>query len=186
MGRKFFTKSGKTLEIVSLNSVMLQQYKDFEGHGYISKEQLDYVAEQMKWCDNDFNSSYRIVVMHHHYCPACLSEKIDVSKSSSVVYDANRLMKWVVKHNVKMLLHGYKHNTFLSKVSNPKETSNVKMDNMHDIITLSFGGTGAKGAEHKFSTLSFETENIIYRIYKMYFDGSLENNIEQEILIPWE
>lgn len=186
VGRKFLTKSGKTVEVVALNSIMLQQYKNFEGHGYISQEQLDCVADSMDWDNNDGSSSYRIVVMHHHYCPACLSEKIDVFKSSSVVYDADRLMKWMVKNNVKMLLHGHKHNSFISKVLHPKLMSNFTMDDMHNITTLSFGGTGAKGTEHKFATLSFETDNIVYRTYKIYPDGSSESSMEQKILIPWE
>lgn len=143
-GRKILTRSGKTVEFAALNSLLLQQYSNFEGHGFISQEQLDFVESSMKWNEGGNNSSYRIAIMHHHYCPSCLSEKIDVTKPSSIVYDADRLMKWLVKNNVKLLLHGHKHNTFLSKISYPKNSITLDVKDMHDIFVISFGGTGAK------------------------------------------
>jgi len=48
-GRKLLLSSGHMLEIAALNSVILQQYPNFEGHGYLSQEQLDFVSKQMKW-----------------------------------------------------------------------------------------------------------------------------------------
>lgn len=83
-GRKFLMASGRTVEIVALNSIMLQQYKDFEGHGYLSQGQLDFVAKQMRWNEEESTSAIRIAVMHHHYLPTCLVEQIDASKTSSV------------------------------------------------------------------------------------------------------
>lgn len=46
-GRKFLTLSGKSVEIASLNTAMLQQYENFEGHGYISSEQLELVEKSV-------------------------------------------------------------------------------------------------------------------------------------------
>lgn len=184
-GRKFLTSSGKTIEIAALNTVMLQQYKDFEGHGYISLEQLDFVEKAMGWDKNINSSSYRIVVMHHHYCPACLSEKIEVKKPSSVVYDADRLMRWLVKNDVKMLLHGHKHNKFLSKVSYPKSNSNtITIEDMHSIYIVSAGGIGAANSEHTFATLTFKMEDVEINIYKIYTDNINSNECIDTIRIP--
>lgn len=35
-GKKLFLSSGHILEIAALNSVLLQQYPNFDGHGYLS------------------------------------------------------------------------------------------------------------------------------------------------------
>lgn len=187
-GRKFVTSSGKTIEIAALNTVMLQQYKNFEGHGFITQEQLDHVEKAMCWDKNTDSSSYRIVVMHHHYCPACLSERIEVKKVSSVVYDADRLMRWLVKNNVKMLLHGHKHNKFLSKVSYPKENSNknskIDVDDMHSVYIVSAGGIGADGSEHTFATLAFKREYVDIIIYKIYTDNINPDECIETIKIP--
>ena len=70
----------------------------------------------MGWMENAETNTVRIAIMHHHYLPTCLVEKIDVRKASSVVYDAERFMQWLVKYNVKILLHGHKHQSFVSKI----------------------------------------------------------------------
>ena len=184
-GRKFVTYSGKTVEIAALNTVMLQQYKDFEGHGYVSQNQLDSVEKAMGWDKNPDSSSCRIVVMHHHYCPACLAEKIEMKKPSSVVYDADRLMRWLVKNNVKMLLHGHKHNKFFAKVSYPKNNcDSVNTDDMHSVYIVSAGGIGGDGAEHNFAAVTFEREYICIKIYRIYTDNTNPDGCTETIKIP--
>ena len=182
-GRKLLSKSGKTIEIVAINTLMLQQYIGFEGHGFVSQEQLDFIEKSMGWDKNDCSSSCRIVVMHHHYCPACLSEKIDFSKPSSVVYDADRLMKWIVKNNVNCILHGHKHNTFFSRISYPLPNDN-SIEKLHDVYVISAGGLGAPSTEHKFATITFDTDKIDIKIYKIFPDESSEDLLEQTVSIP--
>lgn len=184
-GRKFVTYSGKTVEIVALNTVMLQQYKDFEGHGFVSQEQLDFVENAMGWNKNRDSSSYRIVVMHHHYCPACLSERIEMKKPSSVVYDADRLMQWLVKNNVKMLLHGHKHNKFFAKIYYPKSNCEIiDNDNMHGVYIVSAGGIGAADSEHNFATITFECEYVCVKIYRIYTDNISLNTCIKTLKLP--
>lgn len=185
-GRKYLTKSGQSVEIAAINTIMLQQYKDFEGHGYITQEQLDFVEESMQWKTDKPTSNYRIVVMHHHYCPGCLSEKIEMDKPSSVVYDADRLLQWLVKNNVKLLLHGHKHNKFLSKVSSPikRDDKSIDVNRMHDIHIVSAGGIGARGTENRFGTLTFTPNELCVRVYKIYPDNISSGTLEQTITIP--
>lgn len=185
-GRKYLTKSGQSVDIAAINTIMLQQYKDFEGHGYITQEQLDFVEESMQWKKDRATSSYRIVVMHHHYCPACLSEKIQIDKPSSVVYDADRLLQWLVKNNIKLLLHGHKHNKFISKISTPisREEKEINASQMNDIFIVSAGGIGAKGAENRFGTLTFTPNELCIRIYKIFPDNVSSGTLEQTINIP--
>lgn len=82
----------------------------------MSDKQLEYVANKMGWEENVQTNSVRIVIMHHHYMPTCLVEQVDVKKPSSVVYDAERLVQWLAKYDIKLLLHGHKHQSFVSKI----------------------------------------------------------------------
>lgn len=183
-GRKFLTKTGRVVEIAAINTMVLQQYKGFEGHGFISQEQLDEIESEMNW--GMPSSSIRIVVMHHHYCPACLYEQMTYDKAGSVVYDANRLIKWALKNNVKMILHGHKHNEFFTKVSVPIDSDNeIDVNKMHNIYVVSLGGTGAKGAENKYGTITFERDRLVFRIYKFYPDQITADKLEKTILIPY-
>ena len=86
------------------------------GDGFLSDKQLEYVANKMGWEENVQTNSVRIVIMHHHYMPTCLVEQVDVKKPSSVVYDAERLVQWLAKYDIKLLLHGHKHQSFVSKI----------------------------------------------------------------------
>lgn len=182
MGRKILLSSGHMLEIAALNSLILQQYKNFDGHGYLSQEQLEYVAKQMHWENKQNSNAIRIVMMHHHYLPTCYTESINPSRASSAVYDADRLINWLVKHDVKVLLHGHKHRTFVSKISYPKnQNADIKSENMHNLLVVGMGGTGAKGVQNKFSAISFEKDDIIINFYDIYSDESHEDHLCQTI-----
>ena len=185
VGRKLLLKCGITVEIVALNSNMLQQYNNFEGHGYISEKQMEYIEKEMHW-DDTSTSAIRIVVMHHHYLPACLEEEIDEKKASSTVYDANRFMEWIVKNNVKVVLHGHKHNKFIAKVSYLKRNNleiNIDED-FHDVLVVGMGGTGIKTAENIFSLISFRKNEAEINFYKIYADKSKSGEHMQRIIIP--
>lgn len=93
-GKKILLSSGHVVEIVALNSLYLQQHQNFNGHGYLSEKQLNFVATEMGWNNKKARNVIRIVMMHHHYLPVCYTEAIDVKRASSVVYDADRLMNW--------------------------------------------------------------------------------------------
>lgn len=183
-GRKLLLSSGHILEIAALNSLMLQQYANFDGHGYLSAEQLDFVAEHMGWNNNDNKNAIRIVMMHHHYLPTCYTEVIDVTKASSAVYDADRLMNWLVKYNVKLLLHGHKHKSFVSQISYPvAPEQNVTMKDMKHIAIVGMGGTGAAGVENKFATIHFDNHNVTFEIYKVHSDEATADTVCQKVIL---
>lgn len=171
-GKKLLLTTGHILEIISLNSLMLQQYENFDGHGYLSQEQLDYVAGQMGWNDCKNQNSIRVVMMHHHYLPTCYVEVMDVTRASSVVYDADRLMNWLIKYNVKVLLHGHKHKPFAAQLSYPKEFSQnlITANEMNQIFVVGMGGTGAKGADNILAMISINHNEMILKFYRLYSD----------------
>lgn len=181
-GRKLLLSSGHMLEIAALNSVILQQYPNFEGHGYLTQEQLDFVAKEMKWDDEENQNAIRIVMMHHHYLPTCYVEAIDATRSSSVVYDADRLMSWLVKYQVKLLLHGHKHKTFVSQVNYPKRRdANINSECMHCVAVVGMGSTGASGVQNKFATIRFERDDVLIDFYNIYSDESSEGHLCQSM-----
>lgn len=184
-GRKILLSSGHMLEIAALNSLILQQYRNFEGHGYLSQDQLDTVAREMGWDSVDDRNAIRIVMMHHHYMPTCFTEMIDVKHASSVVYDADRLMNWLVKHNVKLLLHGHKHRSFVSRVQYPVDNSaDISNDKMKVVTVIGMGGTGADGADNKFATIRFEDHEVIVEFYRIYSDESADDAKCQTLTLP--
>ena len=184
-GKRILLSSGHILEIAALNSLILQQYPNFEGHGYLSQEQLDFVAKEMDWNDNSNQQEIRIVMMHHHYLPTCYVEAVDVNKASSVVYDADRLMKWLTNCNVKLLLHGHKHRSFAAQVSYPKEpgVDVLTTDTLHRISVVGMGGTGAKSTDNKLATITFKNSEMVIEFYRLYSDQSSPDHKCQEVRI---
>lgn len=183
-GKKLLLSSGHLVEIAALNSLVLQQYPNFEGHGYISQEQLEFVADSMGWNSGTHQNAVRIVMMHHHYLPTCYTEIIDVAKASSVVYDADRLMKWLIEYNVKVLIHGHKHTSFVAQVNYPaKSEDNIDIDNMQRIAVAGMGGTGASGTDNKFAAIHFKDHEMVIDFYRIYSDRSTQGNLCQTIKI---
>lgn len=184
-GKKLLLSSGHTIEIVALNSLVLQQYENFDGHGYLSQEQLDYVAEQMGWDDSRNHNAIRIVMMHHHYLPTCFVEKMDVDKASSVVYDADRLMNWITKYNVKLLLHGHKHKSFFAQISYPPKPGlkNITNGDLFQVAVVGMGGTGAKGVDNKLATISIDNGEITIQFYRLYSDQISQDQVCQTVKI---
>lgn len=188
MGKKLLLSSGHILEIVALNSLYLQQYPNFNGHGYISEKQLDFVENEMGWNNKKARNVIRIVIMHHHYLPVCYTEAIDVKRASSVVYDADRLMNWMIKHDVKVLLHGHKHKSIVTQVMYPEVTvsPDINESKMKKISVIGMGGTGSDSSQNLFGTLGFDNNNLYVNLYQIYSDESSEDTKFQSIVLPLE
>ena len=184
-GKKILLSSGHILEIAALNSLMLRQYQNFEGHGYLSQEQLDFVAEQIGWNTSSNQNAIRIVMMHHHYLPTCYVEDADANKASSVVYDADRLMSWLTKYNVKLLLHGHKHRSFVAQVVYPKKPTEdiASSDALHKITIVGMGGTGAKNTDNKLAMIAFEGSEVTIQFYRVHSDQISEDALGQKVKI---
>ena len=186
-GKKILLSSGHVVEIVALNSLYLQQHQNFNGHGYLSEKQLNFVATEMGWNNKKARNVIRIVMMHH-YLPVCYTEAIDVKRASSVVYDADRLMNWMIKHDVKVLLHGHKHKSIVAQVTYP-DTSFSNENNetqMKKISVIGMGGTGCKHTQNLFGTLGFDDNKLYIKFYQIYSDESSEDSEYQTIVLPLE
>ncbi len=178
-GRKLHMKNGTLIDVVSLNSLLFQQFDKFQGQGFIGEKQLDNAAIEMGWKSGQPNKAIRIAMMHHHYLPTCLQDNMEIKNPSSAVFDCERLARWLTDYKVKILLHGHKHNQFFSKISRPMDVggSVLKDEDMFEFYVFGLGSTGValkdKGDQpNTFALLEFEIDklNVIY--YNINPEGS--------------
>ena len=113
-GRKLFLGGAVPVELVCLNSSLLSQAKDlFQGHGFVGEGQLEDAARQMGWTETESDTiPVRIVVVHHHLVPVIYREEPVAGRSYSTVLDAEALVRWLLRHRVKVVLHGHMHTPF--------------------------------------------------------------------------
>ena len=149
-GRRLLLAGCVPVEIVALNSSLLEQHKKaFQGHGFIGEAQLRHAAEAMEWKSDqspDSVRAYRIVVVHHHLLPVTYREAAQYGGVYSVALDAEALTRWVVEHRVKLVIHGHMHQPFMAKVSRPRDTTKPG-DEWHSFTILGLGSAGVE-AQH--------------------------------------
>ena len=182
-GKKILLSSGITVEIVCINSLYLQQYPNFNGHGYISEEQLNSIENEMGWDKKKSENTVRVAIMHHHYIPTCKVETIDVRRPSSVVYDADRLMKWLTKNDVKVLLHGHKHTTFHAYLNYPVIDDDGKFS-AKGIAVIGLGSTACERTKNVAALLKITKNLINVKVYELVSDESTDDKLAQEFTLP--
>ena len=168
------------MEIVCINSLYLQQYPNFNGQGYISEEQLNNIENEMGWDKKKAESTVRIAIMHHHYIPTCKVEAIDVKRPSSVVYDADRLMKWLTKNDVKVLLHGHKHTTFHAHLNYPVIDDGGKFM-VKGVAVIGLGSTACESTKNVAALLKITkntVKSVLSQITAQQFCTSVETDFD--------
>lgn len=141
-GRKFLLGGTVPVEFVYLNSSLLEQTEhEFQGYGFVGEAQLEDAARQMGWVDNQLHHPLRIVVVHHHILPVTFREAPVAGVPYSVLLDAEALVRWIVKHRVKVVLHGHMHNPFYSAVTRAERFTSDE-GNEHTFHILGMGSTG--------------------------------------------
>ena len=125
-------------------------------------------------------------MMHHNYLPVCYVERIDVRKASSTIYDARRLMEWLIDCDVKLLLHGHKHQSFVSQIRCPKnqDKGSITSEDMRTVTVVGMGSTGEKTAVNEFATIFFEETMVIINFYKIFADESEKDRLYKTVKLP--
>ncbi|MGE5343964.1 MAG: metallophosphoesterase family protein [Candidatus Omnitrophota bacterium] len=158
-GRRFLLGNAIPVEIVCLNSSFLEQKRnEFQGHGFLGKQQLDNAARQMGWENNPDPIAFRIVVLHHHLLPVTFREEPVFNYQYSVVLDAEAFSQWLIKHGVRLVLHGHKHDPFLIKISKPRIT-NHQVKGWGDYHVLGMGSSGA--SQKHLGDIGFNTIGVL-------------------------
>ncbi len=122
-GRRFLLAGSVPVEIIALNSSLLEQHKGaFQGHGLVGERQLRHAASEMGWNADEspvIARSFRLVIVHHHLLPVTYREAAQYGALYSVALDAEAIIRWLVEHRVDMVVHGHMHQPFLAELSRP-------------------------------------------------------------------
>lgn len=158
-GRRWLVGGALPVDVVLLNSSLLQQHPDFEktdlgrstpvfqGQGFLGQAQLDDAAKEFAWDDAAFSRlrALRVVVLHHHIVPVTFSEAARAGANYSVVLDAERLTRWLVKHRVDVVLHGHQHQPFTTRLVRP---ARLEEDGVHHSFTVLGMGSSGVSLDH--------------------------------------
>ena len=182
MGRRFLLGGAVPVEIVCLNSSLLQQDPGaFQGHGFIGQPQLRHAAAEAGWgikgAGNDDPRAVRIVVVHHHLLPVIDQLRPERQGHYSTPLDAEALARWLVKHRVDLVLHGHMHQPFCVEVHRG-ESLTTPRDEWHTFTVCGLGSTGV-ASDHRppstpnlAATLQFNTRSVTIEMFAVSTDGT--------------
>jgi Calcineurin-like phosphoesterase len=189
MGRRILLGRHFPVEIVCLNSSLLEQKQGwFQGQGFIGEAQLMDASTQFGWGNGYVDGAprpFRVVVMHHHLVPVVYSEDPMGGVTYSVVLDAERVMRWLLRNRVDLVLHGHMHQRFYTKIVRPIEDgSNVE----HCVTVVGLGSSGVEQGHRRdtpnmFGVLSAMRDAIVVSIHSVY-PGSEESKEVAKIEVP--
>ncbi|EFA6869710.1 TPA: metallophosphoesterase, partial [Escherichia coli] len=182
-GRKFLLGGHKVVEIAALNSCVLQQVKDsFLGMGFVGEQQLSDVAKSMGWMNDSGGDILkkkgviRIAMLHHHLTSINEVEDAYLDSRYSVTLDAERLLRWVVRHKVDYILHGHMHRssfiTITKKLSPLEPVTDSNPEHTFQIVSL--GSSGVVSSElpsqdcaNYACVLDFSGEKLTFNFFKL-------------------
>src|ERR1035437_221706 len=186
-GRRYLLSASIPIEVVMLNSSLLQQTADhFQGHGFVGDEQLRYVAEQYGWHEAPAARPLRILVVHHHLPPVTYGERPVGGRLYSVALDAEAVMRWAVRARVDLVLHGHMHQPFHSSV-----TRRISLDDEGPEHTIAIVGAGSAGVEasqlgevqrNTVAAITFQRDQLELKMYSV--SSSAPSSELWSILVP--
>lgn len=192
MGRRFLLGSGQRVEIAALNSSLLKQERGlFQGHGFLGAQQLDEAAGELGWASrselrhlaskSDGRRAYRIVVVHHHLVPVPFRETPYPEHRTSVVFDAEALVRWIVDRQVDMVIHGHMHEPFLCKLARPIPRAEDGAP-WHELVVVGLGSAGVTGDHlpttdrvNTYGLLEFGRDSVTLRLRRIDPGGALRD-----------
>ncbi|MEX1362731.1 MAG: metallophosphoesterase [Nannocystaceae bacterium] len=193
MGRRFLLGGAVPVEIVCLNSSVLQQEEGvFQGHGFIGEDQLRHAAREAGWESNrdpgaiDSPRAVRIAMVHHHLLPVIhqLVPERGGGHGYSTPLDAERLATWIVEHRVDLVLHGHMHEPFCVELHRGIAVDSPR-DTWHTFTVVGLGSTGVS-REHRLSgtpnlaaTLEFNSKSVKVEMFEIVASGPVRRKHAQ-------
>lgn len=193
MGRRFLLGGAVPVEVVCLNSSVLQQDEGlFQGHGFIGEDQLRHAAKEAGWdqsrdaAQRERPRAVRIAVVHHHLLPVIhqLLPERGAGHSYSTPLDAERLASWIVEHRVDLVLHGHMHEPFCVEL-NRGTTVQSPRDQWHTFTVCGLGSTGVarehrgSGTPNLAATLEFNSNSVTIEMYEIVASGPVRRKHAQ-------
>ena len=174
--QRFVTANGILVEIIALNTCILQQDSThFRGMGFAGNDQLRDLEKALK--NTEKMNSVRVLVMHHHLLPVVFAEEPRVNPMYSMLLDSEAISQFCMDNNVSVILHGHTHKDYYAEIIREWQKGKRKV-----IHVVGLGSTGAKrddlseGAHNQFATLTFEPDVLKIQIFELFPDGSNINN----------
>lgn len=189
-GRRFLLGHALPVEVVALNSSLLEQKKDFfQGHGFLGDTQLEDAAKRMGWNgERDRPRAFRVAMLHHHVLPVTFREEPTQGAIYSVVLDAEALARWVVRHRVDLVLHGHMHQPFCARVARPCDPRNPAGP-WHVFHVLGLGSTGVEKehlgeiGKNAFALLTFRRGGLEIALHTI--DAVNPSQLYQRFTLPY-
>ena len=175
--RRFLTPDLVPIEVIAINSCLLQQDKDhFRGMGYVGNDQRNEIERKLALTNG--KKVFRILVMHHHLMPVMFSEEPKVSEMYSLTLDSEAISQFVLRNNINVVLHGHAHKEFYSEIVRiSKEGSRKK----YHIIGIGSAGATATdlsdGRKNMFGLLSFSKDSLCVTEYTLNANGESSREI---------
>ena len=82
---------------------------------------------------------HKIAMLHHHLTSINEAEDAYLDSKYSVTLDAERLLRWVVKHKVDYILHGHMHRSSCITIKNTISIRTVSVSNLKLFTNYFFG-----------------------------------------------
>lgn len=168
---RFLTKNLQPIEVICLNSCLLQQEKGhFQGMGFVGNDQISEVEKYLKKTQD--SKVFRILVMHHHLLPVLFKENPEADRMYSMMLDSEAISEFIVRNKIRLLLHGHTHKEFYSEIIR-KVNDNKKFK----YYVVGIGSIGVRSEElsdnstNMFAVLNVEYDKIVINQYSIYPDG---------------
>jgi hypothetical protein len=172
-GRRFLLGGTVPVEIVLLNSSLLQQAQGhFQGHGFVGEEQLEHAAGSFGWDASTSERAARVLVLHHHLLPVTYREEPRRGLMFSVALDAEAIMRWAVRCHVDLVIHGHMHHPSYARVTRPVTAADSSREHTFTVVAGGSVGValGHVGEELKntFGVLTFSSNDVIIDMHSIH------------------
>ena len=182
-GRRFLVGNALAVDVVCLNSSLLEQAKNaFQGQGFVGDEQLADAATQMNWDKTtgpDAPRAFRVLVLHHHLLPVSYRPIPYIDHAASVTWDAEAIVRWIIKNKVDLVLHGHMHDPFFTRIARPDPEFPGKWHTFH-VAGLGSSGVAANelGDEryNTYAVVEFGKKGASVEIDRIDSKGSIQKN----------
>lgn len=194
---KFFSGSkrimlgnGLPVEIICLNSNVLQQEEDLFLQGMVGDAQLRDVINEMDLKNNVPSYTYRIILLHHHLLAANFSKEPKKRKHYSALLDSGRVCNFINTYGIDLVIHGHEHEelTMVMESQLPKSLEGTMRIKPYHILGMGSAGSNdlGPGIMNSFGVLNFdEYGKVKFTKFHIYLDGRPDDSPQEYVWSIW-
>lgn len=149
---------------------------------YISEDQLKHLEKELQKIkkQKNYDQYTKVIVQHHHLLP--VDDKIEIKELSDIV-NLKHLQNFIIKHEVKVILHGHKHTgkSFYEYLSYSNEPYKILIGSAENIHYGSiFNELCIEGKSVEINSYSKSLEKQSHKIFDLYEYHKSSNIIRLE------